>query len=173
MTVELVESAERTLRSRKFATLYAEVEQFYARQMKILDAEGSEGSEGSEDAEDSASQVVHAAERWAGVFSDDALLELPSLSAPVPARTGLEDYVRAGARELRRSGNRLVHWIGKLDVQPRPDGSLHTRCSAIVYLAPGDSGSKGLYVCVMEDVLVHSQGAWRTTHRRVTRDDLA
>jgi hypothetical protein len=91
----------------------------------------------------------------------------------VAACTGLGGYVRAGARELRRSGNLLVHWIGKLDVQPRPDGSLHTRCSAVVYLAPGDSGSKALYVCVMEDVLVHAEGAWRTAHRRVIRDDLA
>lgn len=153
MTVELVSTAERTLQSQQFAALYAEVQQFYAHQMQILDA--------------------HDTERWAGTFTEDAVLELPSLPEPVRARAGLARYVRAGAARQRRAGRRLNHWVGMLDVQPQEDGSLHTRCSALVFVTPSGGTSKVLYVCVMEDVLVRSRGKWRTAHRRVTRDDLA
>ncbi|MFF4188250.1 nuclear transport factor 2 family protein [Streptomyces sp. NPDC001691] len=153
MTVELVDTAERTRESQKFAALYAEVQQFYAHQMQILDA--------------------HDSERWAGTFTEDAVFELPSLPEPVRARVGLARYVREGAARQRRAGNRLNHWVGMLDVQPQADGSLRTRCSALVYVTPAGGSSKVLYVCVMEDTLVRTRGKWRTAHRRVTRDDLA
>lgn len=81
--------------------------------------------------------------------------------------------MRAGAGRQRRAGNRLNHWVGMLDVQPQADGSLRTRCSALVYVTPRGGGSKTLYVCVMEDVLVRTRGKRRAVHRRVTRDDLA
>lgn len=153
MTIELVGTAERTLPNQKFAALYAQAQAFYAQQMQIMDA--------------------HDTERWAGTFTEDAVLELPSPSGPVRARTGLAHYCRAGAARQREAGNRLDHWVGMLDVQPQDDGSLHTRCSALVYATPGAGGSKVLYVCVMEDVLVRARGTWRAAHRRVTRDDLA
>nr|WSW49563.1 nuclear transport factor 2 family protein [Streptomyces sp. NBC_01001] len=153
MTVEMVSTAERTLQGQEFAALYAQAQQFYALQMQILDA--------------------HDTERWAGTFTEDAVLELPSLAGPVPARAGLARYERAGAAAQRRSGSPLGHWVGMLDVQPRADGSLHTRCSALVYATPAGGSSKVLYVCVMEDVLVRSRGEWRIAHRRVIRDDLA
>jgi hypothetical protein len=153
MTVELVGTAEHTLQSQKFATLYAQVQEFYAHQMRILDA--------------------HDTERWAGTFTEDALVELPSLPEPMPVRTALAHYARAGAARQRQAGHRLDHWVGMLDVQPQTDGSLHTRCSALVYVTPGGGSAKALHVCVMEDVLVRADGEWRTAHRRVTRDDLA
>ncbi|MFG3207670.1 nuclear transport factor 2 family protein [Streptomyces sp. NPDC048192] len=152
MTVELLGAAEHTLEKREFAALYAEAQRFYAHQMRLLDA--------------------HDTGRWADTFTEDAVLELPFLPEPVPARTGLARYERAGAARQRRSGGSMNHWVGMLDVRPRADGSLHTRCSALVCATPG-SGAKALYVCVMEDVLVRAGGAWRIAHRRVTRDDLA
>ncbi|KOV97474.1 hypothetical protein ADK65_25430 [Streptomyces sp. NRRL B-1140] len=154
MTVELVgTTVERPLQSRTFAALYAQAQEFYAHQMRILDA--------------------HDAERWALTFTEDAVLELPSLPEPVRALDGLARYVRSGAERRRRAGGRLDHWVGMLDVQPQPDGTLHTRCSALVYVTPGGGSPKGLRVCVMEDVLVRTAGEWRVAHRRVTRDDLA
>lgn len=153
MTVELVGTAEPALHSQKFAALYAQVQQFYAHQMRILDAPD--------------------AGWWAETFTDDAVIELPSLPEPVSARAGLARYARAGVERQLRAGSRLNHWVGMLDVQPQADGSLHTRCSALVYATPSGGGSKVLYVCVMEDVLVRTRGEWRMAHRRVTRDDLA
>jgi actinorhodin biosynthesis protein ActVIA len=154
MTVELVGSAAHAPHSRTFAELYAQAQQFYARQMPILD--------------------THDTERWAAAFTTDALLELPFLTGPLPARDALARYVRAGAAARRRAGERLTHWVGLLDVHPRPDGTLHTRCSALVHAAPAAAGRRTLDVCVMEDVLVcEPDGVWRAAHRRVIRDDLA
>jgi 3-phenylpropionate/cinnamic acid dioxygenase small subunit len=153
MTVELLGAAERTLQSQKFAALYAQVQRFYTHQMRILDAPGTTC--------------------WADTFTEDAVLQPPFLSEPVPARTGLARYVRAGAARQRQAGVRLHHWIGLLDVQPQEDGSLHTRCSALVYAPAGEGGDRVLYMCVMEDVLVRARGEWRIRRRLVTRDDLA
>ncbi|MDN3028497.1 nuclear transport factor 2 family protein [Streptomyces sp. S.PB5] len=154
MTVELVGTAEHTLQSQRFATLYAQAQQFYADQMRILDA--------------------HDTERWTRTFTEDALVALPSLAEPLPVRAALAHYARTGAARQRQAGNRLDHWVGMLDVQPQADGSLHTRCSALVYVTPDGAGAKALHVCVMEDVLVRAaDGGWRTARRRVTRDDLA
>lgn len=153
MTVELLGTAERTPKSQQFAALYTQAQQFYADQMRILDA--------------------HDTESLADTFTEDAALELPLLTAPLRGRAGLVRYERAGAARQRQAGCRLDHWVGMLDVRPQGDGSLRTRCSALVY-APADEGAaKVLYVCAMEDVLVRAHGAWRVAHRRVTRDDLA
>lgn len=153
MTGELGGVGERTLGRGEFAVLYAEVQRFYVQQMRILD--------------------THDTERWADTFTEDAVIELPFLPGPVRARAGLARYVRGGAARQRRAGGRLDHWVGLLDVRPRADGVLHTRCSALVYVMPGGGTFRGLRVCVMEDVLVRDGGAWRAAYRRVTRDDLA
>lgn len=151
MTVELTDTAEPTPQSRNFATLYAEAQEFYARQMRILDA--------------------YESDTWADTFTEDAVLELPS--GPEPVRAGLVRPVRAGAARQRRAGRRLDHWVGLLDVRPQPDGALHTRCSALAHGTSDEDGSRVLYVCLMEDVLVRTCDGWRTAHRRVVRDDLA
>lgn len=152
ITVELPATDEGTLARQRFAALYSEVEQFYAFQMQILDG--------------------HDSERWAALFTEDAVFELPSLAEPVLASAGLARYISAGEERQRRAGSRLNHWVGRLDVQPQADGSLRTRCSALVWVTPTGSSSKVLCVCVMEDVLVRTRGKWRAAHRRVTRDDL-
>ncbi|MFF4911052.1 nuclear transport factor 2 family protein [Streptomyces sp. NPDC001260] len=153
MTVELVGTAERMLQAQRFPALYAHVQRFYAHQMRSLDAQDTE--------------------HWADTFTEDAVFELPALPGPVRGRAGLDRYVRAVAARRRRAGGSCHHWIGMLDVQPQADGSLHTRCSALVHAAPSGGGPKVLYVCVMEDVLVRVHDEWRIAHRRVTRDDLA
>ncbi|NGO74456.1 SnoaL-like domain-containing protein [Streptomyces sp. YC504] len=162
MTVELIDTrTERLGRAQEFAALHRQAEQFYARQMRILD--------------------THDVAAWGGLFTEDATLDLPFLPEPVPARTGLTRYPRAGAARRRRAGHRLTHWVGRLDLLPGHDHALRTRCSALVH-APSDEsesqalhmgGGKSLYVCVMEDALVPSRGEWRIAHRRVLRDDLA
>ncbi|MET8036738.1 nuclear transport factor 2 family protein [Streptomyces sp. NPDC005345] len=160
MTVELMATAEHAPHREEFAALYAQVQQFYAHQMRILDADADADADAVE-------------ERWAATFTEDAVVELPLLPAPLRARAGLTHYARAAADRRRRAGSRLHHWVGMLDVRPRPDGTLHTRCSALAHATPPGATSKVLYVCVMEDVLVRTHGTWRTAHRRITRDDLA
>ncbi|MFE1288233.1 nuclear transport factor 2 family protein [Streptomyces sp. NPDC058751] len=153
MTVDLAGTAGHTAPAGEFAALYAQAQRFYAHQMRLLD--------------------THDTGRWADTFAENALLHPPLLPAPVRARAFLAGYVRRGAAHRRLAGGRLDHWVGMLDVRPQADGSLHTRCSALAYLTPAPEGPRALHVYVMQDVLVRSQGEWRITHRRITRDDLA
>ncbi|MGW3989578.1 nuclear transport factor 2 family protein [Streptomyces sp. NPDC004830] len=150
MTVELTDTA--TFPERRFAALYAQAQHFYHREMRILD--------------------THDTERWADTFTEDAVLELPGRPGPAPARAELRRWARAGAQRQRRASGRLHHFVGRLDVRPRADGSLHTRCSALTYVTAPGGTSRVLAVCVVEDVLVRAGSRWRIAHRRVTRDDL-
>ncbi|MFB7852606.1 MULTISPECIES: nuclear transport factor 2 family protein [unclassified Streptomyces] len=135
-----------------FGVLYSRVQQFYAHQMQLFDS--------------------HEAERWAGTFTEDAVFDVPTLDEPVRGRAALAANVRRNEAQQARSGERFRHWIGMLDLSPQPDGTLRTRCYALVYVTPDRGVSAVHRVCVMEDVLVRSRGKWRTRHRVVTRDDL-
>ncbi|MET9922267.1 nuclear transport factor 2 family protein [Streptomyces sp. NPDC059605] len=135
-----------------FGVLYARIQQFYSHQMQLFDS--------------------HEAERWAGTFTEDAVFDVPTLDEPVRGRAALAANVRRNEAQQARSGERFRHWIGMLDLSPQPDGTLRTRCYALVYATPDRGVSAVHRVCVMEDVLVRSRGKWRTRHRVVTRDDL-
>lgn len=132
--------------------LYAEVQQFYARQMQLFDR--------------------HDAEHWAATFTEDAVFAVPTLDTPVRGRAGLAANVRRNRVRQEDEGVQLRHWIGMLDVAPRPDGTLRTRAYALV-LATARGGDPVLSrVCVMEDELVHTPEGLKVHHRTVTRDDL-
>lgn len=147
------EATPRPSEEPEFGLLYAEVQQFYSRQMQLFDS--------------------FEAELWAQTFTEGAAFDVPLLPAPVVARAALAASVRRNAETHAVSGERLRHWIGMLDVRSRTDGSLRTRCYAQVYLTPRGGQSKLHRVCVMEDTLVRSSGGWLVAHRLVTRDDLA
>ncbi|PRH81132.1 hydroxylacyl-CoA dehydrogenase [Streptomyces solincola] len=132
---------------------YIQIQQFYARQMQLFDA--------------------FDAERWAGTFTPDAVFDLPTLDRPVRGRAELAATVRRNRAQAVRGGEQTRHWIGMLDVRPQADGTMHTRCYALVYVTPRGGEPRVQRVCVMEDVLVRSRGKWRTRCRLVTRDDLA
>lgn len=151
-TAAAFEAPTEVLAEAEFGALYAQIQQFYGRQMQLFDQ--------------------HEAERWAGTFTEDAVFDVPTLEEPVRGRVALASNVRRNQAQQARSGERFRHWIGMLDLRPQADGTLHTRCYALVYVTPGQGGSAVHRVCVMEDVLVRSRGKWRTRHRVVTRDDL-
>ena len=152
MTTDTLIRAEHTTQGTPFGDLYAQVQQFYSHQMQLFDA--------------------HDAERWAATFTEDAVFDVPTLDEPVRGRAGLTSNVLRNKAQQQRSGQRLRHWIGMLDVQPQRDGELRTRCYALVYGTPRGGSSKLLRVCVMEDALVRVRGKLRTRRRLVTRDDL-
>ncbi|MGW0737580.1 nuclear transport factor 2 family protein [Streptomyces sp. NPDC002851] len=132
---------------------YAEVQQFYAHQMQLLDLGESE--------------------RWAETFTEDATFDVPTLPEPVRGRAGLVTATRRSAAELAAAGERHRHFIGMLDVTPRPDGTLGVRSYAVVYASTIGGSSRVHRVCVCEDVLVRSsEGQLQVATRKVTRDDL-
>jgi len=152
MTTDTLVRAGHTTQETLFGDLYAQVQQFYAHQMQLFDA--------------------HDAERWAATFTEDAVLDVPTLAEPVRGRANLTSNVLRNQARQQRSGQRLRHWVGMLDVQARRDGELRTRCYALVYVTPRGGSSRLLRVCVMEDTLVRVRGKLRPRRRLVTRDDL-
>jgi actinorhodin biosynthesis protein ActVIA len=137
----------------EFGALYAEVQQFYAHQMQLFDS--------------------FCAEPWAGTFTEDAVFDVPTLERPLRGRAELAASVRHNEDAARRTGERMRHWLGMMDVTARPDGSLHTRAYALVYATTHGGAPRVHRVCVMEDTLVRRRGSLRTARRLVTRDDLA
>ncbi|MEV7727326.1 nuclear transport factor 2 family protein [Streptomyces sp. NPDC087917] len=136
-----------------FGLLYAQVQQFYSRQMQLFDS--------------------FEAEPWALTFTEDAVFDVPTLPAPVVGRAALASNVRRNEQNQAAAGEQMRHWLGMLDVRQRPDGSLETRSYALVYLTVRGGESTVHRVCVMEDVLVRASNGWQVSHRLVTRDDLA
>ncbi|MGP3691655.1 nuclear transport factor 2 family protein [Streptomyces sp. IBSNAI002] len=136
-----------------FGALYAEVQQFYAHQMQLLDLGESQ--------------------RWAETFTEDATFDVPTLPEPVRGRPGLVAATSRTAAQLAEAGQRHRHFIGMFDVAERPDGTVDVRSYAIVYASVIGGDSQVHRVCVCEDVLVRVEGALQVATRRVTRDDLA
>ncbi|MEU9241645.1 nuclear transport factor 2 family protein [Streptomyces sp. NPDC048385] len=136
-----------------FAALYAQVQQFYAHQMQLLD--------------------LGECERWAATFTGDATFEVPTLPEPVVGRPALAAATGRTAAQLAASGTRHRHFIGMFDVAEQPDGTVRVRSYAIVYASPIGGESQVHRVCVCDDVLVHVAGELQVAARLVTRDDLA
>ncbi|MFJ3923223.1 nuclear transport factor 2 family protein [Streptomyces sp. NPDC090022] len=135
------------------AALHAEVQQFYAYQMQRLD--------------------LGEAEAWALTFTEDAVFDVPTLPEPVRGRAGLVASAYGARAALAAAGERHRHFLGMLDVRPRPDGTVGVRSYAIVYASEIGGASRVHRVCVCEDVLVRdADGMLRVSARRVTRDDL-
>lgn len=134
-----------------FATIYAEVQQFYARHMHLLD--------------------TGAAEEWAQTFTEAGLFAPPSLPEPVRGRANLAAGVREAAARLAQAGEVHRHLLSMVAVEPLADGSLRVRSYAQIIATPRDGQPRLHLMCVCEDVLVREDGELRVRERRVTRDD--
>ncbi|MFD2622724.1 nuclear transport factor 2 family protein [Streptomyces chumphonensis] len=134
------------------AQVYADVQQFYARQMNLI-----EGSDADPDA-------------WAETFTEDAVFEASSQERPETGRAAIRASVRAGVAHIAAQGLDFRHWFGMLDVRPQSDGSLRTRYYALAMATPagGALGVRGSSLC--HDHLVPAGGGWRVRHRSVRAD---
>ncbi|MGH3939498.1 MAG: nuclear transport factor 2 family protein [Pseudonocardiaceae bacterium] len=134
-----------------FEALYAEVQQFYAQHMHLLD--------------------TGAAEEWARTFTDDGVCKLPSAPEPIRGRIALAAGVHKAAAGLAEAGEVHRHVLGMLAVTPQADGSLQVRSYAQIIATPQGGQPRLHLMCVCEDVLVREGGELRVWKRRVTRDD--
>ena len=132
------------------ADLYAQIQQFYAHQMGLLD-----------DRE---------AELWADTFTEDAVFQEASRMAPVHGRPAISASARANVDRLAASGIRMRHWLGMLQVRTEPDGAVRARSYALAMRTPkgGDLDVFVSVVCV--DQLVPVDGGWQVRHRDLTHD---
>ncbi|SEF65945.1 SnoaL-like domain-containing protein [Thermomonospora echinospora] len=133
------------------AAVYADVQQFYARHMHLLDA--------------------GAADEWAATFTEDGVFAPPSAPEPVRGRANLAAGVRESFAKLTAAGEVHRHLLSMVTVEPQPDGSLHVRSYAQVIATPRDGAARLHLMCVCADVLVRVDGELRVRERRVTRDD--
>jgi actinorhodin biosynthesis protein ActVIA len=151
------------------ADLYVEVQQFYARQMPLLEE--------------------RRLEEFIETFTDDCTLEhVPfgwrfdgkeQLLREMSARRGdaskpLSEEI--SAREARErdvayyDGLVYRYWFDRLLVEPGDDGSLNVRFQAIVSLTDGSGKVSWEPTTVVQDVLVRRDGELFTRARVVTHD---
>ena len=132
---------------------YAEVQQFYAWQMGLLD----DG----------------AADEWADTFTEDAIFDEPSLAAPLLGREAIRESVRARVARLAAEGVTIRHWFNMITVEPMADGELRARSYALTLsTAPGaDLTVRGHAICL--DLLVPHGSGWLVRHRQIRPDNRA
>ncbi|MFI2714633.1 nuclear transport factor 2 family protein [Micromonospora sp. NPDC018662] len=150
MTVQTENVPDRTA----FARVYAEVQQFYAWHMHLLDS--------------------GAAREWADTFTPDGVFAPPSAPRPIVGRDALAAGAEQAHAELRRKGEQHRHLLLSVNVRPQDDGSLTVRSYAQIVATPRDGEPRLHLMCVTHDVLVRgADGQLLVRHRRVTRDDRA
>ncbi|PYC64830.1 hydroxylacyl-CoA dehydrogenase [Micromonospora arborensis] len=150
MTVQVENVVDRTA----FARVYAEVQQFYARHMYLLDS--------------------GAAREWAETFTPDGVFAAPSAPQPIVGRAALTAGVEQAHAELRDKGEQHRHLLLSVDVAPQQDGSLVVRSYAQIIATPRGGAPRLHLMCVTRDLLVRdADGRLLVRHRRVTRDDRA
>lgn len=130
--------------------LYAQIQQFYALHMGLLD-------DGAVDA-------------WASFFTPDAVFEDNTTPEPLRGREAIRATVRTRVEHLRAERRQFRHWFGMVDVAVQPDGELHTRMYALAMstVVGGPLRIHGHVVC--RDRLIPRGGSWTVHNRRVEVD---
>ncbi len=138
---------------RRTTEYYAQVQQFYARQMRLAE-------EGLVDS-------------WAGTFAEDAVFEDSSAPVPLRGRTAIRDAVRTGVEQIAAAGLDFRHWFGLIEVLPQPDGSLRTRYYALAMATPrgGTLRIHGNAEC-RDHLVPEDGGGWLVRQRAVSPDGL-
>jgi 3-phenylpropionate/cinnamic acid dioxygenase small subunit len=135
------------------ADLYCQIQQFYARQMQLLD-DGDAGA-------------------WAGTFAPDGVFAANAHPQPTRGRDAIAAAARRAVDELAADGETRRHWLGMLAVDPRSDGSIGVRSYALIFQTRRGGQAALRLSTVCDDVLVQGDaGDWLIRYREVTRDDL-
>jgi hypothetical protein len=138
---------------RTFDQTYAEVQQFYARHIQLMD----EGP----------------AEEAALTFTEDAsILSPPKIAEPVAGRANLVAGLRRALDTWAEAGEVFRRCYSMISVVPKPDGTLHVRSYVQVVATPRGGEPRLHAMCVCEDVLVWDGGELKVRRRVVTRDDV-
>ncbi|MER6715249.1 nuclear transport factor 2 family protein [Streptomyces sp. NPDC000877] len=132
------------------AQTYVAVQQFYARQMRLLDE--------------------RRAEEWARTFTEDGVFAQNTAPEPLRGREAVAAAVRRNLARTADTPEQRRHVFSMLTVVPGPDGSLHTRCYAQVLATPAGGQSRLHLSAVCEDELVPDGDGWLVRHRRVEHD---
>lgn len=134
------------------SALYLEVQQFYGRQMHLLDEADVAG--------------------WAATFTEDGVFAANAHPEPQVGRAAIEKSAHSAARALADQKIQRRHWLGMLDVSEREDGTILARTYALVINTPRGGQAAVHLSTSCDDILVREQGRLLVRHRQVLRDDL-
>jgi 3-phenylpropionate/cinnamic acid dioxygenase small subunit len=133
------------------AELYAQIQQFYAHQMGLLD-------DGRPD-------------EWSDTFTEDAVFQEASrLNEPLRGREAIKDSARARKKRLAADKIDFRHWLGMLSVVPEDDRTLRTRAYALAMRVPQGAELDIFAHVVCQDLLVRVDGGWQVRHRDLHHD---
>ncbi|MFE1321803.1 nuclear transport factor 2 family protein [Kitasatospora phosalacinea] len=136
------------------SALQAEVQQFYAWQMHLLDS-------GEADA-------------WAETFTEDGVFAANAHPEPARGRETIRTAAAKAAAQRAEEGVQVRHWLGMLDVRPQEDGSVVALSYALIVNTPLGGSPQVHLSTTCRDVLVRGEaGGWLVSDRQVKRDDLA
>jgi 3-phenylpropionate/cinnamic acid dioxygenase small subunit len=132
------------------AETYAQILQFYAHHMQLLD---------NAEAED-----------WADGFTDDGVFGQNVKPEPTRGRDTIAASMRRGVDRLAGRGVQRRHWLSMVVADEATDGSVRTRYYAVVFETPL-GGKASVYLSTTgEDTLVRQDGRWRIRHRVINHD---
>ena len=107
-------------------------------------------------------------ETYASCFTDDGVLEAPTIGIGVSGREALVAHKERD--KANRGGRYRRHWNGCLHLELKPDGSVLGRCYLVAYNGiPGELpvlADCGVY----EDTLICRDGEWKFSKRILTMD---
>jgi 3-phenylpropionate/cinnamic acid dioxygenase small subunit len=142
-----------TATARLTADLYCQVQQFYARQMQLLDQGDAAG--------------------WAQTCAPEGVFAANAHPEPVCGRPAITAAARRAIDELSAAGEVRRHWLGMLAVSPGDDGTVSARSYALIFQTKIGGQATLRLSTVCQDALVpDGAGDWLVAHRQVTRDDL-
>lgn len=132
------------------AQIHAEVQHFYARQIRLLDAADIDG--------------------FAATFTEDGRMHHASRDDDVRGRAAIVESLRANFAQ--HQGVVPRHWFDKLLIEPAGGNAVTVSYYALVSLTHPDLSVTFLPTCLVDDLLVVEDGQLFTKTRDITRDDL-
>ncbi|WP_040810703.1 nuclear transport factor 2 family protein [Nocardia concava] len=132
--------------------LYADLQHFYAAQMRLLD----DGF----------------AEEWAATFEPDGSLVQSHRSSARKGRADIADGLRRTVERLRASGTVRRHWIGNITIENDSAAAdvIHTRYYALIVESDGEQAPRVHLSADIRDQLVPDRHTWLVRERTITHD---
>jgi 3-phenylpropionate/cinnamic acid dioxygenase small subunit len=134
------------------ADLYHQVQQFYARQMQLLDD----------------GKVAE----WAATFTADGVFAANAHPQPTVGRDAIAFSAAKAHDQLESLGVKRRHWLGMVAVDSGEAGEITARCYALVFEIPRGGQAMLRLSTLCEDRLVRGAEGWQVKYRSVSRDDL-
>lgn len=133
------------------AAIHAEVQHFYARQIRLLDGADLEG--------------------FAATFTEDGVMRHASRNDNARGRLAIVASLRANY--ANHPGVVPRHWFDKLLIEPVDANTVSVQYYALVSLTDATGKVTFLPTCLVDDVLVVDEtGRLLTRDRSIARDDL-